>query len=80
MNFAWNMLLLLVVIIRQLKDGLMHMQVEEKTYTATTTTSGSHQEQTVVTQETKTQSRILPAPEGFDAVNGPGQVRIFSVL
>ena len=54
--------------------------MEEKTFQSTTTTSGSHQEQTVVTQETKKQSRILPTPEGFDGTNGLGQVRFLIIL
>ncbi|RXG55391.1 Band 4.1-like protein 1 [Armadillidium vulgare] len=39
-------------------------QVEEKTFSTTTTTSGGQREQTVITQETKKQSRILSADDG----------------
>ena len=44
------------------------LQVQEKTFTATTTTNVEGvQEETIVTQEIKKQSRLLPATEGSEA-------------
>ena len=47
------------------------MQVKEKTFAATTTTSATHQEQTVLTQEVQKTRKLIGGGDGDSGASRP---------